>query len=195
MSMIAPIPGQSLTDDPNNFPWERPPEISDPDEAVVYHLDRLSEKKRVNSILFLLEYGFPVDVLARSILTAAVGTGIHTIDVSLLIAPVIEEEISYKGKTAGIKVKDTFSDDETDDELQEKQLRELVLKKLSSKEIKTDKGDENFTRDTIEALGSPEENELQEMQKNKDPEPEQGEMMEEETKPAAGGMGLMSRGV
>jgi hypothetical protein len=91
--------------------------------------------------------------------------------------------------------KDKQTNTMTDDELQEKQLRELVLKKLSSKEIKTDKGDESFTRDTIEALGSPEENELQEMQKNKDPEPEQGEMMEEETKPAAGGMGLMSRGV
>ena len=30
MSMFdAPIPGQSLTTEPKNYPWERPPEMSD----------------------------------------------------------------------------------------------------------------------------------------------------------------------
>ena len=30
----APIPGQSLTDEPKNYPWENPPEITDPEEAI-----------------------------------------------------------------------------------------------------------------------------------------------------------------
>ena len=55
MALLAPIPGQSLTDEPNNFAWERPPEITDPDEAVVFHLDRLSEKPIVDSVLHLLQ--------------------------------------------------------------------------------------------------------------------------------------------
>ena len=29
----APIPGQSLTDEPKNYPWENPPEIVDADEG------------------------------------------------------------------------------------------------------------------------------------------------------------------
>ena len=116
MALLAPIPGQSLTDEPNNFAWERPPEISDPDEAVVFHLDRLSEKPIVDSVLHLMQMGFPVDVLTRSILTGAVGSGMHSIDVSMLIAPVIEEQLVYMGNTAGVKFKETFANDETDDE-------------------------------------------------------------------------------
>ena len=30
----APIPGQSLTDEPGKWAWEKPPEITDVDEAV-----------------------------------------------------------------------------------------------------------------------------------------------------------------
>ena len=30
----APIPGQSLTDEPKNYPWENPPEITDPEEGA-----------------------------------------------------------------------------------------------------------------------------------------------------------------
>ena len=59
MFFEAPIPGQSLTDEPGNFPWERPPEINDPDSAIVYHLDRLYEQEVAEGVLFLLEFGFP----------------------------------------------------------------------------------------------------------------------------------------
>ena len=41
--MMAPIPGQSLTDEPNNFAWERPPEYTDPNDAIIFHMDRLAE--------------------------------------------------------------------------------------------------------------------------------------------------------
>ena len=40
-----PIPGQALTDEPKNYPWERPPEISEPNEVIRYHLDRISDPK------------------------------------------------------------------------------------------------------------------------------------------------------
>jgi len=38
----APIPGQSLTDTPKNYPWERPAEITDPREAIKFHLDGIN---------------------------------------------------------------------------------------------------------------------------------------------------------
>ena len=30
----APIPGQSLTDEPGNYPWEHPPKTTDPEDAL-----------------------------------------------------------------------------------------------------------------------------------------------------------------
>ena len=188
----AAIPGQSLTDEPNNFAWERPPEISDPDEAVVFHLDRLSEKPIVDSVLHLLQMGFPVDVLTRSILTGAVGSGMHSIDVSLLISPVIEEEIAYMGTTAGVKFKNTFGNDETDDEIQEKKLKDVVMARL---EEELGKGDESFIRETTEALGSSQESALETMQDEATPEQEEQQQEIMDDNPIDRGQGLMSRGV
>ena len=192
MALLAPIPGQSLTDEPNNFAWERPPEITDPDEAVVFHLDRLSEKPIVDSVLHLLQMGFPVDVLTRSILTGAVGSGMHSIDVSLLISPVIEEEIAYMGTTAGVKFKNTFGNDETDDEIQEKKLKDVVMSRL---EEELGKGDESFIRETAEALGSSQESALETMQDEATPEQEEQQQEIMDDNPIDRGQGLMSRGV
>jgi hypothetical protein len=192
MALLAPIPGQSLTDEPNNFAWERPPEISDPDEAVVFHLDRLSEKPIVDSVLHLLQMGFPVDVLTRSILTGAVGSGMHSIDVSLLISPVIEEEIAYMGTTAGVKFKNTFGNDETDDDIQEKKLKDVIMVRL---EEELGKGDESFIRETTEALGSSQESTLETMQDEATPEQEEQQQEIMDDNPIDRGQGLMSRGV
>ena len=207
MAMLAPIPGQSLTDEPNNFAWERPPEISDPNEAFRFHMDRLSEKPVAESVLFLMEYGYPVDVLTRSILTAAVGEGIHTIDVSLIISPVIEEELGYMARTAGIEYKDTFAADQTEDEVQEERLRLLLNKKLDQSLGKADK---SFVREAASSIGSDENADLEAMQASMAPQQEEDMpevmdepmpvveeemMMEELPTPVQGGQGLMSRGV
>jgi len=208
MAMLAPIPGQSLTDEPQNFAWERPPEIVDPNEAIKFHMDRLSEKPVVESVMFLMELGYPVDVLTRSILTASVGEGVHSIDVSLIAAPVIEEELGYMARTAGIEYKETFANDKTEDEIQEDKLRILIKQKL---EDNLGKQDRSFARKTIEALGTPAEDDLEAMQDSITPEQEaeqQGLMdegvevpdemasvAEEMSDPSQSGQGLMSRGV
>ena len=208
MAMLAPIPGQSLTDEPQNFAWERPPEIVDPNDAIRFHMERLSEKPVVESVMFLMELGYPVDVLTRSMLTASVGEGIHSIDVSLIAAPVIEKELSYMARTAGIEYKETFGNDKTEDEVQEDKLRILIKQKL---EDNLGKQDKSFARKTVEALGTPAEDDLEAMQDSITPEQEavqQGLMdvgvevpdemasvAEEMSDPSQSGQGLMSRGV
>ena len=207
MAMLAPIPGQSLTDEPQNFAWERPPEIVDPNDAIRFHMERLSEKPVVESVMFLMELGYPVDVLTRSMLTASVGEGIHTIDVSLIAAPVIEEELSYMARTAGIEYKETFANDQTEDEIQEEKLRILINQKL---EDNLGKQDKSFARSVVEELGTPAEDDLEAMQDSITPEQEaeqQGLMdagademedpmlTEEMSDPSQSGQGLMSRGV
>ena len=208
MAMLAPIPGQSLTDEPQNFAWERPPEIVDPNDAIRFHMERLSEKPVAESVMFLMELGYPVDVLTRSMLTASVGEGIHSIDVSLIAAPVIEKELSYMARTAGIEYKETFGNDNTEDEVQEDKLRILIKQKL---EDNLGKQDKSFARKTVEALGTPAEDDLEAMQDSITPEQEavqQGLMdvgvevpdemasvAEEMSDPSQSGQGLMSRGV
>jgi len=86
-------PGYSLTQEPKGAPFEHPPEISDPVEAARYHLGRLSEPDLVEDALFFLEEGVPIAVLVQGILRGAVMQGMHSVDVSLIIAPILHEHI------------------------------------------------------------------------------------------------------
>lgn len=88
-----PIPGQSLTTPPRNAPYERPPEVVDPEQALQIHLDRLTDPDRMEDAMFFLEMGVDMVTLVEGILRSAVMEGVHSIDVSLIIAPVIHEYI------------------------------------------------------------------------------------------------------
>ncbi len=89
----APIPGQSLTDTPKNAPYERPPEIVDPIEAIDTHIAKLNEDGAMEDVLYFLEMGVDLKTMVQGILRSAVVSGIHSIDVSLIIAPVVHEYI------------------------------------------------------------------------------------------------------
>ena len=55
--MNGPIPGQSLTKTPRNALYERAPEIVEPNDAIIWHMQKLSDPKRLDNLLFTLEYG------------------------------------------------------------------------------------------------------------------------------------------
>lgn len=103
-TLNAPIPGESLTGAPRNFPWERPPEITDPEEAIQMHLSRLNDPDKLEAIMNGLEMG-SIDIynLTQGIMRSAVAQGIHTIDVGLLVAPVVHEYIKKSADKLGIE--------------------------------------------------------------------------------------------
>ena len=111
-SLQAAIPGQSLTDEPKNFAWERPPELTDPDDAIRYHIDRISQEDVIDNIFFALEFGVPVKNLTDSIMTGAVAEGIHSIDISLIAAPIVRKFIAKSADAADINYKEEFERDE-----------------------------------------------------------------------------------
>ena len=107
-----PIPGQSLTSTPRNAPYENPPEINDPEEALQVHLQRLTEPERMDAVISMLDIGVDIQTMTEGILRSAVLNGIHSIDVSLIIAPVIHEYIKLTADQVGIKYKEGFDDEE-----------------------------------------------------------------------------------
>lgn len=108
----APIPGQSLTSSPKKYPYERPPELNDPEEALKMHLTRLNKKGMAKNLTDALELGVDVVTLTEGILRNAVANGIHSIDVSLLIAPVIHEFIKKTADDVGIEYEEGLEDKE-----------------------------------------------------------------------------------
>lgn len=108
----AAIPGQSLTKRSRNYPWERPPEIVDPEEAIIYHTEKLSKPEVMDNVLDLLMAEMPTSFLADLMITGAVSKGIHTIDVGMIILPVINEDIISFAKEAGIPYREDFARDD-----------------------------------------------------------------------------------
>ena len=192
----AAIPGQSLTDTPKNFPWERPAEYSDPTEAAQYELKKLNDLDTVDSVVTLLHSKFPVIALAETIKTNSQADGLYNPDVGLLITPVIVQQLVTIGEEAEI---DFVMGDEKDlDEIQkqkEERVSSLVSKKIMDI-LKDDPEDEllqdalSFVKEDTEELNIDKNADDIMMSSNK---PEIKIEPEEDTLVAAAPTGLMSR--
>ena len=132
----APIPGQSLTAEPKSRPYERPPEITDPEEALRLHLTRLNDVERLDTAMILLQKGVDVRSLTEGILRSAVAEGIHSIDVSLIIAPTIHEFIDDVADEVGVSYKTGFEKDEQIEDKKEISLVRSMLGKVEGKSPK-----------------------------------------------------------
>jgi|11BtaG_2_1085332.scaffolds.fasta_scaffold01676_6 hypothetical protein len=129
----APIPGQSLTDTPKNFPWERPAEITDPREAIKFHIDGINRPEALDNIIEMLQIGIPVNALSKTALTTAQMEGIHSVDVSLIIGDVIKEELISIAEEAGIDYVTGDEPSETDiKEKEEQEVLALLRKKIGA---------------------------------------------------------------
>ena len=108
MQFDRPIPGQSLTTTPKGAPYERPPELSDPVDALEAHLDNLMKDGAMEDVLFFLEEGVDLVTLVEGILRSAVMEGIHSLDISLVIAPALHEFIKGAALRADVEFDEGF---------------------------------------------------------------------------------------
>ena len=197
-TLNGPIPGQSLTDEPSNYPWERPPETADPTEALSMHLKKMAGPKYMESALFMMELGIPAEVVTNTTLTMAIGNGIHSVDVGLIIAPAIHKEVVSIAELAGIEYDEHFPEGEEEEQQAKDMLQAKVIAKLkkSKPESKTE------ISQTMEAMTSPQTEEFEDMREQDAPmegddmmamdQPPQEQAPQEP--PNEMGMGLMSRG-
>lgn len=157
----APIPGQSLTTEPKNFPWERPPEIVDPEEAIQMHITRLSDPEMLEAALNLLEFEeLDIQTVTKGILRGAVSKGIHSIDVGLIVAPIIHEYLKQAARAVGINAEDGFEDKEA-----KKQRDDYVVTNRARKMLKEMGAKPKEVAKEIEMEEAPEEQEAPVMQK------------------------------
>jgi len=175
-AMNRPIPGQSLTDEPKNYAWERPPEITDPNEAVKYHLDRVADPEVIDNVFYALDMGMPVKTLTDSMMTGAVAKGMHSIDVGLIVEPLVRRAVMKIADNAGVDYKESF--DEQEASIEERAARMVKIVE-STPEEERDAG-----YDFLTEISS---NVQEEEQPQEEPEMSEDTMVEEKPK------GLMAR--
>lgn len=100
----GPVPGMSLTTEPGNRPWENPPELVTVEDAIDYYTKRiLVDTESHEQVLEMLRVGLPVENAANILNKTSVMDGMHTIDVGILVLPVIEELIMTVADIYGAK--------------------------------------------------------------------------------------------
>lgn len=158
----APIPGQSLVSEPKNANWENPPEYPAPEDALLWHMDRLQKPEKMKAILQFIELGLDVTMITEGILRSAVADGQHTLDVSLIIAPVIHEYIVGLAEAAGLEYDDGFEDEELSDEQLAYSLNERAAEKILAEYEETDKIDLTPLEESMPMEEAPQEEPMQE---------------------------------
>ena len=102
-STSRPIPGMGMTHELGARPWQTPYQYTTLEEALDYYIPRLSSEE-VRRILFdVLEMGIPVTSVANSIQLSSVMEGKHSVDIGMLILPILMEFIMLMADEVGIK--------------------------------------------------------------------------------------------
>ena len=83
-----PIPGQSLTEEPGKHVFEKPPEITDVDDAVEYVVGKISENpEAIEKFEKLMMTGMPIESIVNSISFSGFAEGKWTPDIAELMKP------------------------------------------------------------------------------------------------------------
>lgn len=178
----APIPGQSLTSEPRNNPWENPAEMSEVGDVIKYYVNKLADDEVMDDLAAVLDQDIPVKTLVLGMTRVGVMNGLHTVDAGILAAPSIHAFIRAAVTEMGITVKDDSED--LDKKLAEKEkARFLALTtKYMQEGIPEDEGTA-FLEEISEGF-------------SEDDMPEEDMVEEEEVMdPQEAPMGLMAKGV
>ena len=135
-----PIPGQSLTNDPDQrYPWESPPEYTDYKQALNFIANQLLDKEVYVPLMKGIGAGVPITDITLQMLQAGFEQGKWNPDLlMMLIEPTVytlmalAEKANIQYRINGDEEEDMDEDDEKDIQMmKQKNLQELVSTKVS----------------------------------------------------------------
>jgi len=137
----APIPGQSLTDEPGNYSWEHPPQFTKVEDAADFIYERLSDSKQLKRLLTMLKIGVPIEALVKVITFSGFLEGKFSVDVAKLLEPIVAMQIMTKADVADIPAKINLYDKEDTEFFKEMaQVKKSIdLDNLPEEKIKEEK--------------------------------------------------------
>ena len=108
----TPIPGQSLTDEPGNYPWEHPPKTPSIEEATDYVYESMMKPENMERMFTLLRMGIPIEALVKIITFSGFLEGRWTVDTAKLLEPIVAMMVAGEAALAEIPAKVNMGDAE-----------------------------------------------------------------------------------
>ena len=144
----AAIPGQSLTAELGSRPWQQPAQYTTVEEALDYYIPRLESEEVSAQLLDVLEMGIPVTTIANTMQLGSVMEGKHSVDVGMLILPVLVELIMLIGDTAGVK----YTSGLEKDKVTRSSLVDLAVTKFKEKNAGEEVSDPSDAQPVIDSM-------------------------------------------
>lgn len=141
----APIPGQSLTDEPGRATIEQPPQDNDP-EAVIADIKKfVSQPKVSEELIGQMASGFPVETLVNMFVKGGVAQGKFSVDVAEIIKPALAVMFMVMALDKGVSVI-PFSDEPMQEEDVEGRVKRNMnnLDPELASEIRAGEGEERL---------------------------------------------------
>lgn len=99
----GPIPGENYTSDTKNYPWHRPPEFTDLDDAIDYTIAKFTKKDNAFGLITMLEMGMSIAVITRTYVISGIGQGRWTPDFAVLLSGPVARIIQLMAKSYDVE--------------------------------------------------------------------------------------------
>lgn len=143
----APVPGQGMTAGLNSRPWLNPPRFSTVEESLEFYLEMLSTQEKSTNLFSVVKTGLPLTIISESMTTGGVMEGIHSVDVGLLLNPLLVEFMKGMCDVANIKYTIDTSVPEKD-RVNIRAIREVMEEELKEKEPEIKQAGEQVKKQT-----------------------------------------------
>ena len=151
VSLSRPVPGQSLTHEVRARPWQNPPQFNTVEESMDWYLERFDNPELVEEMLSIIENKVPLSVIANSMQLGAVLQGVHSIDVGVLITPIIIEILRTLAEKTDTDY--VIGDEPEDTDRPSDSVIESAVNKIKSMPIEDNVEEEEIEEDDEEPMG------------------------------------------
>lgn len=134
-SFDAPIPGQSLTDEPGNAAWEHPPQMTNIHAISLFIFKRLTTPKMTEQVILMLKEGVPAEAITRTVLFGGFMEGKWGVDTALLVARTVIQMVVAIGMKAKLKKFRIGMDDDTNLDFRRKLADVKIQTERAAKKI------------------------------------------------------------
>lgn len=101
-SFDRPIPGMGMTHELGARPWQTPPTYVTVDEAADYYIEKMSSPEFKNKLLDVMAMKVPLTTVANTMQLSSVMEGLHTVDVGMMMIPILVEVMALIGDSADV---------------------------------------------------------------------------------------------
>ena len=101
-SFDRPIPGMGMTHELGARPWQTPPTYTTIDEAADYYIEKMSSPEFKNKLLDVMAMNVPLTTVANTMQLSSVMEGLHTVDVGMMMIPILVEVMALIGDSADV---------------------------------------------------------------------------------------------